>query len=147
MASLIQVIVVAYMVLEAKWSGWKIAGALFLVVLNVWVQAAIESVPYFRARGFQGHVAPGFATQAVVTGLVTAALFAPFAVWILGGLRRAAGPQSCLNCRVSAARSDPNEHEGTAMTRCFCCRRRDHGALCARVRDALRRSWFWEAMG
>jgi hypothetical protein len=75
-ASLIQAIVVAYMVLEAKWSGWKIAGALFLVVLNMWWVQAADSVPYFRAQGFQGHVAPGFATQALVTGLVAAALLA-----------------------------------------------------------------------
>jgi hypothetical protein len=103
-ASLIQAMVVAYMVLEAKWSGWKIAGALFLLVLNTWAQAAIDSVPYFRAPGFQGHVAPGFATQAVVAGLMTATLFAPFAVWVLGGFRRAAREEPSEHAHWSAAR-------------------------------------------
>ena len=103
-ASLFQAIVVAYVVLEAKWSGWKIAGALFLLVLNTWAQAAIDSVPYFRAPSFQGHVPPHFTNQALVAGLVTAALFAPFAVWILGGFRRAAQEGPGERAHWSAAR-------------------------------------------
>jgi hypothetical protein len=83
-ASLIQAVVVAYLVLEAKWAGWKLTGAIFLVALNLWLQTAIETGPYLR-----GHVPPNFGTQAVVMGLFTAILFAPFAVWILGRFRRA----------------------------------------------------------
>jgi len=83
-ASLIQSVVVTYLVLESKWSGWKITGALFLLVLNVWAQAGIEGMPYLR-----GHVPPNFLAQALLTGLVSATLFAPFAVWTLGGFRRA----------------------------------------------------------
>jgi hypothetical protein len=83
-ASLVQVVVISYLVLQAKWGGWRLVGALFLLVLNTWVQAALESLPYLQAR-----VSPQFSAQALVTGLVTAALFAPFAVWVLGGSRRA----------------------------------------------------------
>jgi hypothetical protein len=103
-ASLIQAIVVTYLVLEAKWSGWKLAGALFLVVLNMWAQSAIDSLPYFRAHSFQGHVAAGFATQALVTGLVIATLFAPFAVWILGGFGRGTPEVPSERAHWSAAR-------------------------------------------
>jgi hypothetical protein len=83
-ASLVQAIVVIYLVMEARWSGWKLAGALFLVMLNVWLQSGIESAPYLRGR-----VPPNFGTQTLLMGLVSATLFAPFAVWILGGFRRA----------------------------------------------------------
>jgi hypothetical protein len=98
-ASLIQAIVVTYLVLEAKWSGWKIAGALFLVVLNMWVQAAIESELYLRSR-----LSSNFGTQTLITGLVTATLFAPFAVWVLGGFGRATREESSERARWSAAR-------------------------------------------
>jgi len=103
--SLLQAAVVTYLVLEATWSGWRITGALFLVVLNMWMtQTAVESVSYLRGHIFQGQVASGFATQAVVTGLVIATLFAPFAVWMLGGFRRIA-PGATIECvHWSAAR-------------------------------------------
>ena len=99
LASLIQAISVAYVVLEAKWSGWKIAGALFLLVLNLWAQAGIETPFYLRNR-----LPPNFSTQMLVTGLVTAALFAPFAVWVLGGFRRAAQEAPSEHVHWSAAR-------------------------------------------
>jgi len=98
-ASLIQAIVVAYLVLEAKWSGWKIAAALFLMVVNVWLLAGIEAVPYLRGR-----LSPNFFSQSLVTGLVSAALFAPLAVWILGGFRRASLDESGVRLHWSAAR-------------------------------------------
>jgi len=98
-ASLIQAIAVAYVVLEAKWSGWKIVGALFLLVLNLWAQAGIEPLFYLRNR-----LPSNFSTQMLVTGLVTAMLFAPFAVWVLGGFRRAAREERSEHVHWSAAR-------------------------------------------
>jgi hypothetical protein len=97
-ASLVQAIVVSYLVMEAKWSGWKIARALFLVVLNVWVQAGVESWPYLRGR-----VSPNFGTQTLIMGVVTATLFAPFAVWILGGFRPVTREGSSERAHWSAA--------------------------------------------
>ena len=98
-ASLIQAIVVAYLVLQGKWSGWKTTGALFLVVLNLWAQTAIESVPYLR-----GHVSPSMSARALAMGLLVATLFAPFAVWVLGGFRRVALEEPGERARWSAAR-------------------------------------------
>jgi len=97
-SSLIQAIVATYLVLEANWRGWKITGALFLVSLNASVQAAIEAT-YLR-----GHLAPHFVPQMLIMGVVTSALFAPLAVWILGGFRR--GPREVPGERAhwSAAR-------------------------------------------
>ncbi len=98
-ASLIQAIVATYLVLEANWSGWKIAGALFLVSLNTSVQAAIEGNAYLRGR-----LSPHFIPQMLIMGVVTSALFAPLTVWILGGFRR--GPRGVPGERAhwSAAR-------------------------------------------
>ena len=98
-ASLIQAIVATYIVLQADWSGWKVAGALFLLSLNTSVQAAIEGTPYLRGR-LPSHFIP----HMVIMGLVASALFAPLAVWILGGFRR--GPREAPGERAhwSAAR-------------------------------------------
>ncbi|MGO8733839.1 MAG: hypothetical protein ACLQVM_13725, partial [Terriglobia bacterium] len=78
-------LVVVYLVLQANWGGWKTTGALFLLVLNMWAQTAIESAPYLR-----GHVAPSMSARSLAMGLVVATLFAPFVVWVLGGFRRVA---------------------------------------------------------
>ncbi len=100
LASLIQAAVVTYLVLEAKWGGWKMAGALFLLVLNMWwVQSGIESWPYLRS-----HLPPHFITRILVMGLVVAALFAPFAVWVLRGFRRAVPEGVSVPLRWSPAR-------------------------------------------
>ncbi len=86
-ASLIQVLAVTYLVLQAQWSGWKVTGALFLVFVNTWVQSAIESAVYLR-----GKVPEHLNIQMPIVGLVIGVLFAPFAVWLLGGFRRLAAP-------------------------------------------------------
>jgi len=98
-SSLIQAIVVAYLVLQGKWSGWKTTGALFLVVLNLWAQTAIESLPYLR-----GKVSPSMSPRALAMGLLVATLFAPFAVWVLGGFRRATPEGSSQRAHWSGAR-------------------------------------------
>jgi len=98
-ASLVQAIVATYLVLEANWSGWKVAGALFLLSLNTSVQAAIEGTPYLRGR-LPSHFIP----HMLIMGLVASALFAPLTVWILGSFRR--GPREAPGKRAhwSAAR-------------------------------------------
>lgn len=98
-ASLIQAIIATYLVLEANGSGWKVAGALFLVSLNTSVQAAIEGTPYLRGR-----LSPHFVPQMMLMGVVASALFAPLAVWILGGFRRAPREVAGEGTRWSAAR-------------------------------------------
>jgi hypothetical protein len=101
-SGLIQALVVTYLVLEARWRGWRIAAALFLVFFNTFVQAAIESSVYLR-----GKVPVQFNAQMLVTGLIIGLLFAPFAVWVLGGWgRRPATP------RVEYARWSPGEWVG-----------------------------------
>jgi hypothetical protein len=102
-ASLIQVIVVTYLVLQAQWSGWKVTGALFLVFLSTWLQSAMESVVYL-----QGKVPAHFNVQMPILGLVIGLLFSPMAVWLLGGFKRKAADVP----RIEHARWSPGEWAG-----------------------------------
>lgn len=102
-SSLIQAAVVAYLVFQARWSGWKVTGALFLVFVNTWVQSAIESVVYLR-----GKVPFQFNYQMPVLGLVIGGLFAPLAVWVLGGFGRAEADTQ----RIEHVRWSPGEWAG-----------------------------------
>ncbi len=83
LASLVQAVVVAYLVMEARWDGWKIAASLFLVFLNTFLQARIETAVYLRRQ-----VPSNLGSQMLVTGLVIGLLFAPLAVLIMGRFRR-----------------------------------------------------------
>lgn len=101
-SSLIQAVVVAYLVLEAQWSGWKITAALFLVFLNTFLQATVESVVYLS-----GKVPFQFNYQMPITGLVIAVLFAPFAVLVMGGFGKARATP-----KIEYARWTPGEWAG-----------------------------------
>jgi hypothetical protein len=98
-ASLVQAMVATYIVLQADWSGWKVAGGLFLLSLNPTVQSAIEAAAYL-----QGHLPPHFVPHLLIMGLVSSALFAPLAVWILGGFQQGPRQESGERPRWSAAR-------------------------------------------
>jgi hypothetical protein len=98
-ASLVQAIVVTYLVLQANWSGWKVAGVLFLLSLNPTVESAIEAAAYL-----QSHLPSHFIPHMLVMGLVASALFAPLAVWILGGFRRGPREVPVERAHWSAAR-------------------------------------------
>ena len=84
--SLVQAMVATYFVLQADWSGWKVAGALFLLSLNPTVESAIEAAAYLR-----GHLPSHFIPHMLIMGLVASVIFAPLTVWILGSFRR--GPR------------------------------------------------------
>jgi hypothetical protein len=102
-SSLFQAIVITYLVLQAQWRGWKVVGALFLVLVNTWVQSAIESAVFLRGR-----VTFHFDIQMPIMGIVMGVLFAPFAVWVLGGFRRA----TAASPRTGRARWSPGEWAG-----------------------------------
>ena len=98
-ASLVQAVVAAYIVLQANWSGWKAAGALFLLSLNPTVESVIEAAAYLRS-----HLPSHFIPHMLVMGLVASTLFAPLAVWILGGFRRSPREVPVERTHWSAAR-------------------------------------------
>ena len=108
-SSLIQAIVVVYLVSQARWRGWKIAAALFLLFFNTFVQATIETSVYLKTK-----VPVQLNTQMLITGLVVGLLFAPFAVFVLGAWHRApAAP------RVEYARWSPGDWIGKIAALAF----------------------------
>ncbi len=80
---LAQGVVFTYLILRSRWSGWKLAGAVFLALFGVGnLHAGIETAVYLR------HVAPrNMPADLLLMGIIEAALFAPLAVLVLGKIR------------------------------------------------------------
>lgn len=83
-ACLLETAVLTYVILRSRWTGWKLAGAVFLAYYGLsTVVAQIDSIIYLPR-----HLPPGFVTKIFIMGAITAALFSPLAVLILGKMRR-----------------------------------------------------------
>jgi hypothetical protein len=80
--SLITAAVWTYVIRRSRWSGWKLVLTVFVVFYGVsTVMAQIETW-YFVTR-----LPPGMLPRLFLAGLIIAAVFAPFAVLILGKAR------------------------------------------------------------
>lgn len=80
MVMLMQVIVLSYPTVLSKWSGWKLALAVFLLYFGtVTFMGQIESLVYLGERMPDGMLSGIFAM-----GLFAAAVFSPVAVLVLG---------------------------------------------------------------
>ena len=77
---LLQTIALAYPITRSKWSGWKLALAIFLLYFGtVTFMGQIESLVYLG-----GKMPNGMLTGLFAMGLFTAAVFSPVAVLVLG---------------------------------------------------------------
>jgi hypothetical protein len=77
--SLLNTIVIAYVVLRSRWSGWKLVLTLTMVIFSVTtLMPQIETVVFVRS------LPEGFVARLFVLGFVFSAVFAPLAVLILG---------------------------------------------------------------
>jgi hypothetical protein len=77
---LLQTVALAYPVMRSKWSGWKLALAVFLLYFGtVTFMSQIESLVYLGAKMPNGMLQGLFAM-----GLFNAAVFSPVAVLVLG---------------------------------------------------------------
>jgi len=87
---LLETAVLTTVILRSRGSGWKLVGAIFLAFygLNT-VVAQIESVVFLPHQLPQGMIPKLFAM-----GAITAGLFSPLAVLILGKIRREHAPQT-----------------------------------------------------
>ena len=83
-ASLLETAVLTTIILRSRWSGWKLVGTIFLAFygLNT-VVAQIESIVFLPHQ-----LPPGMIPQLFLMGAITAGLFSPLAVLILGKMRR-----------------------------------------------------------
>jgi hypothetical protein len=88
LVSLLQALVLAYLIAHSRWRGWRLAVAVFWVLFGV---TALQ--PQIEAAVFMSHVMPRGAVQThLLSGAIGAALFAPLGVWIMGKARDQKGP-------------------------------------------------------
>lgn len=84
LVSLLQAAVLAYLILRSRWSGWKLIGAVFLAFYGLsTIVTQIESVVYLPTQ-----LPPGLIPKLFVMGAITAALFSPVSVLIMGKFRQ-----------------------------------------------------------
>jgi hypothetical protein len=82
--SFLNTLVLAYVILHSRWSGWKLVLAIFVVFYGViTVMSQIETA-FFITR-----LPPGLLLRLFLAGAIIAALFSALAVLILGKGRRA----------------------------------------------------------
>ena len=85
---LLQVLALAWPILQSRWRGWRLALAIFLVHFGtVTFMSQIESLVYLGGK-MPGDLISGLFAM----GLFIAAVFAPIAVLVLGKWKPAAGP-------------------------------------------------------
>jgi hypothetical protein len=85
-SSFLKVLVLTHIILRSRWTGWKLAGTVFLAFhgsMTVIVQ--IESIVYLQIQ-----LPPGLIPKLFVAGAIAAGLFSPISIMMLGKMRRPA---------------------------------------------------------
>lgn len=81
---LVNTSVLVYALLRSTWSGWKLAGALFVLQFGIGAFMSQNETLYFNASL---DVPLGIVWSYLAASTFTAAIFAPFAVWLLGRMQ------------------------------------------------------------
>jgi hypothetical protein len=77
--SVVNTLVLAYVILRSRWAGWKLTLAIFFVFYGVTTVMSQIETAFFVTR-----LPPGMLPRLFLSGAIIAALFSPLAVWILG---------------------------------------------------------------
>jgi hypothetical protein len=86
LVSLLQAAVLSYPILRARWSGWRLVAAIWVLFYGVTtLMVAVEGVYLPDA------LPPDLVWRLLVNGAITAALFSPLAVLLHGRIRPARG--------------------------------------------------------
>jgi hypothetical protein len=80
--SLLNALVLSYVILRSRWSGWKLIVAIFFVFYGV-----VTVMSQVETAFFVTSLPPGMLPRLFLAGAIIAALFAPLAVLILGKAR------------------------------------------------------------
>lgn len=84
--SLLNTVVLAFVILRARGSGWKLSAAVFVILYGAHTfLAQIESLAFLSVRNL---LPAGLVPALFVSGAILAALFSPLAVLILGKWRQ-----------------------------------------------------------
>jgi hypothetical protein len=76
-------VVIAYLILRSSWHGWRLAGAIFVGVYGISTVATQVETLFFLSN----KMPDGMIRAIFLQGAITAALFAPLAVLLLGKWR------------------------------------------------------------
>lgn len=71
--------VLAYVILRSRWAGWKLVGAVFVVLFGTTTIMSQIETAYFVT-----HLPPGMLQRIFLSGAIIAAIFSPLAVLVLG---------------------------------------------------------------
>ncbi len=88
MVSFLQALVLSYAILRSRWTGWRLVLTIFFVFYGATTfMSQIETVVFLRylVDVVPAAMIPGLFLQ----GAITAAVFAPLAVWFLGKMKEA----------------------------------------------------------
>ena len=84
--SFLNTVLLTYVIVRSRWAGWKLIGAVFLIFFGISTFMSQIETAYFLTR-----LPPGMLPRLFLSGAITAALFSPLAVLVLGK-RRHEGP-------------------------------------------------------
>jgi hypothetical protein len=70
--------VLAYVVRCSRWSGWRLAAAMYVVIFGV-----VTVMPQIETAFFITRLPAGMLPRLFLSGAIVAALLSPFAVWIM----------------------------------------------------------------
>jgi len=71
--------ILSYVIIRSRWAGWKLIGAIFLMFFGISTFMSQIETAYFVTR-----LPPGMLPRLFLAGGITAALFSPLAVLVLG---------------------------------------------------------------
>ena len=92
----LQTLVISYLILRSRWSGWKLIAAIFFIFYGV-----TTFMPQIESAVFITQLPAGVLPRLLLMGLLIALPFSFLSVWILGKLRVASEPIAAVAMPVS----------------------------------------------
>ncbi|MCM3904300.1 MAG: hypothetical protein ND866_21585 [Pyrinomonadaceae bacterium] len=86
--------ILSYVIIRSRWVGWKLIGAIFLIFFGISTFMSQIETAYFVTR-----LPPGMLPRLFLAGGITAAIFSPLAVLVLGK-KRHDGPDKEVSARL-----------------------------------------------
>jgi hypothetical protein len=80
--SCLNTVILSYVIIRSRWAGWKLVGAIFLILFGV-----TTLMPQIESAYFLTRLPPGMLPRIFVAGEIIAGLFSPLAVLVLGKRR------------------------------------------------------------
>ena len=92
--SCLNTVILSYVIIRSRWAGWKLIGAIFLIFFGISTFMSQIETAYFVT------LPPGMLPRLFLAGGITAAIFSPLAVLVLGK-RKHDGPDKEVRARLN----------------------------------------------